>query len=298
MRNSVAFPGLSINGFINSPSAGIAFLGLTAFRGAAQPGPERRGHRRKLQAKFNGVQGAFVAVFPPPPVQGLGTIGGFKLQVEDRARPRLRHAGQRHEAGAGEGCHDARTRRGFQLLPDQHAPALRRSGPHQGAAARRHRAGRVRHDADLPGIILHQRLQQVRAHLPGHRAGGQSFSLQAGRHPQAEDPQRGGRDGSAGRDDPAERLHRTRKRDALQRLPFRRPERRSRARLFERPVADGDHPHPQGNPAQRHELGVDRTDLPARNRRQHGAGRFPHLRAAGVSRAGSQIRKLCSCRWR
>jgi multidrug efflux pump len=25
-----------------------------------------------------------IAIFPPPPVQGLGTIGGFKLQVEDR----------------------------------------------------------------------------------------------------------------------------------------------------------------------------------------------------------------------
>ncbi len=45
VRNSVAFPGLSINGFINSPSAGIVFLAMTAFRGAAQPGPERRGHR-------------------------------------------------------------------------------------------------------------------------------------------------------------------------------------------------------------------------------------------------------------
>ena len=31
------------------------------------------------------MKDAFVAVFPPPPVQGLGTIGGFKLQVEDRA---------------------------------------------------------------------------------------------------------------------------------------------------------------------------------------------------------------------
>jgi multidrug efflux pump len=27
---------------------------------------------------------AIIAIFPPPPVQGLGTIGGFKLQVEDR----------------------------------------------------------------------------------------------------------------------------------------------------------------------------------------------------------------------
>ena len=24
-------------------------------------------------------------MFPPPPVKGLGTVGGFKLQVEDRA---------------------------------------------------------------------------------------------------------------------------------------------------------------------------------------------------------------------
>ncbi|MGT2433984.1 hypothetical protein ACU4HD_44080 [Cupriavidus basilensis] len=23
-------------------------------------------------------------MFPPPPVQGLGTVGGFKLQLEDR----------------------------------------------------------------------------------------------------------------------------------------------------------------------------------------------------------------------
>ena len=27
----------------------------------------------------------YVAIFPPPPVQGLGTVGGFKLYVEDRA---------------------------------------------------------------------------------------------------------------------------------------------------------------------------------------------------------------------
>ena len=30
------------------------------------------------------IQDAFVAIFPPPPVLGLGTIGGFKLQIEDR----------------------------------------------------------------------------------------------------------------------------------------------------------------------------------------------------------------------
>jgi multidrug efflux pump len=39
---------------------------------------------QKLQAKYAGMKDAYIAIFPPPPVQGLGTIGGFKLQVEDR----------------------------------------------------------------------------------------------------------------------------------------------------------------------------------------------------------------------
>src|SRR5471032_804311 len=39
---------------------------------------------QKLQAKYAAVKDAYIAIFPPPPVQGMGTIGGFKLQVEDR----------------------------------------------------------------------------------------------------------------------------------------------------------------------------------------------------------------------
>jgi multidrug efflux pump len=37
-----------------------------------------------LNAEFGKIREAFVAVFPPPPVQGLGTIGGFKLEIQDR----------------------------------------------------------------------------------------------------------------------------------------------------------------------------------------------------------------------
>jgi multidrug efflux pump len=39
---------------------------------------------QRLQAKFAGINSAIIAIFPPPPVQGLGTIGGFKLEIEDR----------------------------------------------------------------------------------------------------------------------------------------------------------------------------------------------------------------------
>lgn len=85
VESAVQFPGLSINGFTNSSSAGIVFLTLKPFE-------ERKGKElsaaaisQKLQMKFAGVEEAFIAVFPPPPVRGLGTTGGFKLQIEDRA---------------------------------------------------------------------------------------------------------------------------------------------------------------------------------------------------------------------
>ena len=35
-------------------------------------------------SKFASIGGAMAAIFPPPPVPGLGAIGGFKLQIEDR----------------------------------------------------------------------------------------------------------------------------------------------------------------------------------------------------------------------
>jgi len=83
VEGAVAFPGLSINGFINSPSSGIVFATLKPFeqRGSKDSG---MAVAQRLQAKFASVNDAIIAIFPPPPVQGLGTIGGFKLQIEDR----------------------------------------------------------------------------------------------------------------------------------------------------------------------------------------------------------------------
>jgi multidrug efflux pump len=84
--SSVAFPGLSINGFVNQPNTGIAFVVL-------KPSEERTSRDLRADAIvqalngqfFGEIQEAIVAIFPPPPVQGLGQVGGFKLYVEDRA---------------------------------------------------------------------------------------------------------------------------------------------------------------------------------------------------------------------
>ena len=82
--SAVAFPGLSINGFINSASAGIVFVTLKPFEERTTPNLSGFAIAHDLQMKYGAVNDAFIAIFPPPPVQGLGTIGGFKLQVEDR----------------------------------------------------------------------------------------------------------------------------------------------------------------------------------------------------------------------
>jgi multidrug efflux pump len=85
VEHAVAFPGLSINGFTNSANAGIVFVTLKPFderHGAALSGGAIA---MDLNRQFAGIQDAFIAIFPPPPVMGLGTTGGFKLEVEDRA---------------------------------------------------------------------------------------------------------------------------------------------------------------------------------------------------------------------
>jgi len=84
VESAVAFPGLSINGFINSPSAGIVFVTLKPFEERKSKDLSGFAISQKLQQKYAGIKDAFIAIFPPPPVQGLGTIGGFKLQIEDK----------------------------------------------------------------------------------------------------------------------------------------------------------------------------------------------------------------------
>ncbi|MES2353432.1 MAG: efflux RND transporter permease subunit [Pseudomonadota bacterium] len=84
VESAVAFPGLSINGFTNSASAGIVFVTLKPF--SERHGKELSANAiaGELNKQYAGIKDAFIAIFPPPPVMGLGTVGGFKLQIEDR----------------------------------------------------------------------------------------------------------------------------------------------------------------------------------------------------------------------
>ncbi|WP_282373180.1 efflux RND transporter permease subunit [Pseudomonas sp. PS02290] len=84
VESAVAFPGLSINGFTNSPNSGIVFVTLKPFEDRTAADQSAGAIAGALNGKYAGIQEAYMAIFPPPPVQGLGTIGGFRLQIEDR----------------------------------------------------------------------------------------------------------------------------------------------------------------------------------------------------------------------
>ncbi|WP_331373091.1 efflux RND transporter permease subunit [Sinorhizobium chiapasense] len=84
VEHAIAFPGLSINGFTNSSNSGIVFVSLKPFEERTTPELSGGAIAMQLNQEFGAIQDAFIAMFPPPPVQGLGTTGGFKLQIEDR----------------------------------------------------------------------------------------------------------------------------------------------------------------------------------------------------------------------
>ncbi len=81
---AIAFPGLSINGFTNSPNSGIVFVTLKPFDERKDASMSAGAIAGALNGQYANIEEAYMAIFPPPPVQGLGTIGGFRLQIEDR----------------------------------------------------------------------------------------------------------------------------------------------------------------------------------------------------------------------
>jgi multidrug efflux pump len=84
VESSVAFPGLSINGFTNAPNAGIVFTTLKPFDERTGKDQSADAIAGEINKRMGAIEDAFVMVLSPPPVNGLGTTGGFKMMIEDR----------------------------------------------------------------------------------------------------------------------------------------------------------------------------------------------------------------------
>src|SRR5206468_2235663 len=81
---AVAFAGFSGATRANSANAGAIFVGPKPWE-ERRHGPTANELIATLQRRLSDIEEASIFVIPPPPVQGLGTSGGFKLLVQDRA---------------------------------------------------------------------------------------------------------------------------------------------------------------------------------------------------------------------
>ncbi|QIB35398.1 efflux RND transporter permease subunit [Ancylobacter pratisalsi] len=80
--NIVGFSGAT---FTNAPNAGAMFiiLGPAAER-ALHPGQSAAAIQGQLFGKLASIEEAFMIVVMPPPVQGIGNAGGYRMMIEDR----------------------------------------------------------------------------------------------------------------------------------------------------------------------------------------------------------------------
>ena len=79
------FAGLDATTFTVASNAGTIFSGLPSLYSHHINGVTATTVLADLRRRLSVIQGAFVLTIPPPPVQGLGTAGGFKMMLQDRA---------------------------------------------------------------------------------------------------------------------------------------------------------------------------------------------------------------------
>jgi multidrug efflux pump len=82
---AVGFAGFSGATRSNSANAGAIFVGPTPIEERMEEGLTSMVLLGQLQEKLSTIPDADIFVIPPPPVQGLGTSGGFKFLVQDKA---------------------------------------------------------------------------------------------------------------------------------------------------------------------------------------------------------------------
>ena len=81
--NIVGFSGAT---FTNAPNSGAIFVVLEDFaKRGRDPALSANGIIKELYGRLSVIQEALIFVVAPPPVQGIGNAGGFRMMIEDRA---------------------------------------------------------------------------------------------------------------------------------------------------------------------------------------------------------------------
>jgi hydrophobe/amphiphile efflux-1 (HAE1) family protein len=83
VKHVVAFTGMSPS-FSSMSNFAIAFIGLDDYDKRRKPELTGQAIAGVLSGKFAAIPDAFAFTLPPPPVLGIGLVGGFELYLEDR----------------------------------------------------------------------------------------------------------------------------------------------------------------------------------------------------------------------
>ena len=81
----VSIAGLDGASFSNSPNAATMFFALDDFAKRHDNHQTGTSILNDMRARMGGIDAANVLVIAPPPVRGIGTGGGYKMMVQDRA---------------------------------------------------------------------------------------------------------------------------------------------------------------------------------------------------------------------
>ncbi|NJM35987.1 MAG: multidrug efflux RND transporter permease subunit, partial [Rhodomicrobium sp.] len=85
VKNAVAFAGFDGATFTNAPNAGVIFIRLDSFEERLKAGLTKDAILNDLRMQIFSLREAFGFVLEPPSVPGIGTGGGLKGYVQDRA---------------------------------------------------------------------------------------------------------------------------------------------------------------------------------------------------------------------
>ena len=90
--NAVGFAGFSGATFTNATNTGVIFAAFAPFEERLAQGLSADAIIGQLFGRLQQIQEAFIIAVPPPPVRGIGTAGGFRLQVQELEAADMRRA--------------------------------------------------------------------------------------------------------------------------------------------------------------------------------------------------------------
>ena len=82
--NAVAFAGFAGATFTNATNAATVFVTFKPYEERLKEGQTADSIVKSLFGRMQQVEEAFIIAIPPPPVRGIGSLGGFKMQVQER----------------------------------------------------------------------------------------------------------------------------------------------------------------------------------------------------------------------